>query len=453
MKIRPLKTLCRAYNRFSKLTSLLLILLLLLIPIFSSAQVKPIVPLTEPNHEYGESEIEQEIFPSIDSTITSLHNNKLVYTDDSLQAYLESILDKLMPESIKSFDIELFVILDPEINAGMYPNGKMIINSGLIAALDTEGQLAFIMAHELAHFIYRHSLLKHYNQEELVEKYRKRIFKSVKKAEETEGKISEYSQLIEYEADSLGLSIYLDVGYSPLEAVRALEAMPMPEHYKVHFTGLFSILLNVETKQPLPTHPRNEDRIAFLKTSIADLNIEGTKGEENFEKIALQMAQENLEMMKNKGELFDLLDYITELEKTLLDTTAMVYKEVMITKAELYYAILESPLNSGFELYRREQIEKKEDIVVHTLKWQNKVMEVFNKYKLEFENNAKSIFISFEKDEQVGCRANKHLGLLSYNNEEFSMAEEYLNKYLNCGEPIQDKRYIKYLLSEIKNKK
>ena len=450
--MRSLLPFSQAYSRFSKLNSLFLILSMLLIPAFSSAQVKPIVPLTAPNHEYGESELEQELFPTIDSIITSLHNNKLVYTDDSLQAYLESILDKLMPESIKDFDVELFVIIDPEINAGMYPNGKMIINSGLIAALDTEAQLAFIMAHELAHFIYRHSLLKNYNQEELEEKYRKRIFKTIKKAEEAERKISEYSIGIETEADSLGLAIFLDAGYQPKGAVEAMEALPPVEFYKVKYTGIFGGLFNIGVKDFLPTHPKNEDRIVFLNNAILNLDNDGEKGRKDFEDIALQMAKENLKMMKNKGELFNLLDYIQELEKTLVDSTAMVYKEILMTKGELYYEILETPINSGLQLYRREQIKKGEVIEVHTLKWENQAMETFNKYKSKFENEANAIFIYLKDDEQVGYRAKKYLGLMSYNNEEYNKAENYLNQYLNSGKPIKDKRYIKYLLSEIKNK-
>ena len=49
-----------------------------------------------------------------------------------------------------------FIIADPQINAFAIPGGYVGVNTGLIAAMDDEEQLASVVAHEIAHVTQRH---------------------------------------------------------------------------------------------------------------------------------------------------------------------------------------------------------------------------------------------------------------------------------------------------------
>jgi predicted Zn-dependent protease len=54
------------------------------------------------------------------------------------------------------FDYHFFVINNKELNAFAAPSGLIFFHSGLIESLDSEGELAGVMAHEVGHVVSRH---------------------------------------------------------------------------------------------------------------------------------------------------------------------------------------------------------------------------------------------------------------------------------------------------------
>jgi predicted Zn-dependent protease len=56
-----------------------------------------------------------------------------------------------------SFRPEIHILATPEFEGECTPDGTLIISVGLLELLETEDELAFVMGHELAHAIYRHS--------------------------------------------------------------------------------------------------------------------------------------------------------------------------------------------------------------------------------------------------------------------------------------------------------
>jgi predicted Zn-dependent protease len=55
-------------------------------------------------------------------------------------------------------DIRVYVMRTPYVNASMAPNGMLQMWSGLLLRLENEAQLAAIVAHEIGHYVQRHSL-------------------------------------------------------------------------------------------------------------------------------------------------------------------------------------------------------------------------------------------------------------------------------------------------------
>jgi len=78
--------------------------------------------------------------------------------DVQLNEYIQDLGNRLVLAAGKTDTLEFtfFIIDDPQINAFAIPGGYVGVNSGLIAAMDHEEQLAGVVAHEVAHVTQRH---------------------------------------------------------------------------------------------------------------------------------------------------------------------------------------------------------------------------------------------------------------------------------------------------------
>jgi len=78
----------------------------------------------------------------------------------TVQEYVSHLGDSLIPEGAKGtrrpIEFRFFVVEDPEVNAASLPDGTLLINTGLLGALENEAQLAFVLSHEMAHVLQVH---------------------------------------------------------------------------------------------------------------------------------------------------------------------------------------------------------------------------------------------------------------------------------------------------------
>ena len=79
------------------------------------------------------------------------------YIDPLTQDYAEHLVYRLAEYSeLKDRRLEIALIDDKSINAFAAPGGIIGINAGLIFHTSTEGQLASVLSHEIAHLSQRH---------------------------------------------------------------------------------------------------------------------------------------------------------------------------------------------------------------------------------------------------------------------------------------------------------
>ena len=80
--------------------------------------------------------------------------------EHTVQEYVAHLGDSLVPDGAKGtrrpIEFRFFVVEDPEVNAASLPDGTLLINTGLLGALENEAQLAFILSHEMAHVLQVH---------------------------------------------------------------------------------------------------------------------------------------------------------------------------------------------------------------------------------------------------------------------------------------------------------
>ena len=86
----------------------------------------------------------------------SLRQNVEIIEDPELNAYINSLGYRLLSSTGSDLPFNFFIVNDPSINAFAGPGGHIGIHSGLILAAETEGELAAVMAHEIAHVTQRH---------------------------------------------------------------------------------------------------------------------------------------------------------------------------------------------------------------------------------------------------------------------------------------------------------
>lgn len=90
--------------------------------------------------------------------IKNFLNSGRVYFDGPLTEYLNQVAKNILvfkPELLSK--LKIYAVNSPIINARTYPDGHIFINTALIAAMQSEDELAFILAHEIIHFTKEHA--------------------------------------------------------------------------------------------------------------------------------------------------------------------------------------------------------------------------------------------------------------------------------------------------------
>ncbi len=213
--------------------------------------------------------------------VASKHENRLrnagtVIRDKQVEAYLESLADRLLDGKLDHLGIEMDFVLvaEPTLSGWAYPYGTIGIHTGLMVRMDNEAQLAAIVAHEISHFLQRHTyreMLDGDKQSALGKGLG--FLASVAVAKETgsfdkgimdfTGNLWEnlatsgYSKKNEYVADEEGLVLMAGAGLEINEAIAAFQALG---ENKVYGAG--------DPRKMWSSHPRLEDRIKNLRKEI-----------------------------------------------------------------------------------------------------------------------------------------------------------------------------------------
>lgn len=77
-------------------------------------------------------------------------------TNAEWKAMLDRVATRIAKSSGENFQWEWMLIDSPEVNAWCMPGGKMAVYTGIMPVLKTEGALAAVLGHEVAHATKRH---------------------------------------------------------------------------------------------------------------------------------------------------------------------------------------------------------------------------------------------------------------------------------------------------------
>jgi Zn-dependent protease with chaperone function len=245
---------------------------LALVAVFTS-QTLAQTHVAAPSNKYSPADdvkVGREAAAEVERQLPLLH-------DDRVSSYVETLGERLVdtiPAELRhpEFQYRFKVVDVKEINAFALPGGPMYVNRGMLEAAHTEGEVAGVMAHEMAHVALRHGTA----QATKAQKYEigavagqilGAILGGTAGAVVSQGSqfgigvsFLRFSRAYEKDADILGAQMMARAGYSPVDMAnmfRTIEAQGAsggPEW--------------------LSDHPNPGNRIEYLTAEARNLQIE-----------------------------------------------------------------------------------------------------------------------------------------------------------------------------------
>ncbi|OAB61762.1 hypothetical protein AY599_15360 [Leptolyngbya valderiana BDU 20041] len=215
--------------------------------------------------------------------------------------YVNDIGDRLADLTGRDMDYEFYVILDENVNAFALPGGKIFIHAGAILAMESEAELAGLLAHELSHAVLSHGFQRMVDAT---------MFGNVVGLVPYAGGILnnlmffDYSRDQERQADILGTRILATSGYAA--------------------DGLWNVMVELHERDDSPsipawisTHPDTEDRIQYLETLIV---------ENGYNRYAYEGVEEYAQVQARVQKLME--DYIEERETEEAEEAEVMNREL-----------------------------------------------------------------------------------------------------------------------------
>lgn len=224
---------------------------------------------------------ERGIWMEVNELERKYKDNKLIVRDPALNTYVRGVLCKTVGDD-KCGAARIYIVNTPQFNAGMYPTGMMVVNTGLMLRMRDEAQFAAVLGHEFAHFEKQHTL---------------RMFKKMRADTDammwmsflvgalallaTLDSIFSFSRDMETEADMESLAYLQKSPYSTDSAYKIWEHLRAEQDA----TALARKQKSRKDKNGgfFATHPNSGERMAYLKTrSEAVVNPDGSTHSDSF---------------------------------------------------------------------------------------------------------------------------------------------------------------------------
>jgi predicted Zn-dependent protease len=197
-----------------------------------------------------------------------------LHPDQQLQAYVDEVGQRIVQQSQAGqteYQFEFHLLADPEtINAFALPGGPIFITGALFERLETEGQLAGVLGHEVGHVVARHSA-QQIAKSELTNAAIGAVVIAASDPEHPQSGAAaaqvaalvgqlvnmQYGRDDELESDRLGVRFMADAGYDPRAMLQVMQ-----------------ILAEASGGQGPPeffsTHPNPENRLQRIEQAIQE---------------------------------------------------------------------------------------------------------------------------------------------------------------------------------------
>ncbi len=227
-----------------------------------------IFSLVFPNQGLALISISQEI--SMGKAILKQLRKQVSFVQDlEIDGYVSLVGRLLVKKGVgfSPFHFHFFVIKDDTFNAFSVPGGYIFVNSGVFEHINSEDELAGILAHEMAHNLCRHIARRIQTAEKMQVLTLAAIIAAIllgsPKVVNAVGatsialaqtKMLAYSRADEEEADRVGFQILTKAGYNPWGMVELMKKLARQSDFAIEMTYRY-----------LLTHPLPQERLNYLE--------------------------------------------------------------------------------------------------------------------------------------------------------------------------------------------
>lgn len=197
----------------------------------------------------------------------SVRQSVRLVEDPEVEDYIQSLGQRLASHvDNRSHEYTFFVVDDPSINAFAGPGGFIGVHSGLLAAAESENELAAVLAHEIAHVSQRHLNRSFENLQRMsIPTMAAIIAAIILSGRDSEAGMAaltasmagslqsqlNFTRAHEQEADRVGIQLLADAGYDPRSMAAFFNRLEQMSRYD-----------NASVPELLRTHPITLNRIA-----------------------------------------------------------------------------------------------------------------------------------------------------------------------------------------------
>jgi predicted Zn-dependent protease len=301
---------------------------------------------------------EAGLWMQMDRVEEQLRSSGRIVHDPALNDYIRGVTCKLSAEYCK--DLRLYIVQTPHFNASMAPNGTMQVWTGALLRIRDESQLAYVLGHEMGHYIRRHAVQQWRN---IRSKSDGMAFFTVTTRMAGLGFMGDLAEMAsmasvmafsrdnERESDQIGFDMMTKAGYAPAEAPKIWESLIAEREA-------------AGADQPsvfFASHPTSQERIDTLRKRAVAFGARGDVGRKRY---LAAIASHRGEWLRDELQKRDYKDTEELLAQLLKD--GFRPGEILFYQGELYRQRGDDgDMAKAIKLYRKAAVAKGAPAEVH----------------------------------------------------------------------------------------
>ena len=168
--------------------------------------------LAKTTEEKKSQKVKSAFYMESTFSMDNLLRSGYVLFNDPVSVYVNKVAAEILTANPDiTTDIRFYTLKSTDVNAFSTNDGIVMINLGLIAQLENEAQLAFILCHEISHVLEKHAIQNYIHVEEVSKG--KGVYKKLSFDEKMVAHMR-YSKENEEEADQNGFELYANTKYA-----------------------------------------------------------------------------------------------------------------------------------------------------------------------------------------------------------------------------------------------
>ncbi len=369
----------------------------------------------------NDKSLENNFFSSTRYAIDDLLLSGNILFNEDLSEYVNEVAKYTLKEEIGLYDqLQFYVIKSTEVNAYSTDQGIIFFTTGLLAQIENEAQLAFIIAHESSHFLLNHIREGYKDTREIKReagKFQTNNHSTIL------NQLNNYHKENELAADKKGIEIYLKTEYDVTEVFSSFEMLlysylpfydlkfdktffdsdilKIPNTYFPDTSNVVSLEDDYDDENH--THPNMETRFQtaeeFIENQSSKGNLKYKISENEFIKIRNLARFEGLNLMLSQREYVKTIYLIYLLKKDFPDNR---FLDLCLVKA--FYGLAKYKNANRYEevMEDLENIEGESFILHYFFKEIDQaslnILAYRIAYDLSVKYNQNNLFINYEKE-------------------------------------------------------